>query len=63
MKVVVDPDMCQGHMRCIQYAPELFEIDDMGHASESADDVPSGREDAVWQAVANCPERAISVIE
>ncbi|MGQ0804771.1 MAG: cytochrome P450 [Actinomycetota bacterium] len=60
MRVHVDPEKCQGHNRCSALAPELFEIDDYGYASEVNDGaVPEGLEEKARLAVANCPEYAI----
>ena len=61
MKATVDPDRCQGHARCWEICPEVFDLDDEGHASVIVDVVPVGLEDKARQAVINCPERAISV--
>ncbi len=61
MRVSVDTDLCQGHARCWQICPEVFALDDEGHASVAVDAVPAGHEETVRQAVRNCPERAISV--
>lgn len=65
MQVVsVDPTKCQGHARCLAFAPDVFDFDDEGYAF-----VPEDRAqfeelpDPVKLAVANCPERAISVSE
>ena len=61
MKVTVDPDLCQGHARCWQICPEVFGLDDEGHAAVTTADVPADLADKVREAVRNCPERAISV--
>ncbi len=61
MKASVDPDRCQGHARCWEICPEVFDLDDEGHASVIVDVVPLELEDKARQAVVNCPERAISV--
>jgi ferredoxin len=61
MKASVDPDRCQGHARCWEICPEVFDLDDEGHASVIVDVVPLELEDKARQAVINCPERAISV--
>lgn len=61
MKVFVDDDRCQGHLRCSLLVPEMFEADEMGHASTTSDEVPAGLEDRVRQAAFNCPEKAIRV--
>ena len=61
MKVSVDPDLCQGHARCWQICPDVFGLDDEGHASVVGADVPAHLADKVREAVRNCPERAITV--
>jgi ferredoxin len=61
MKVSVDPDLCQGHARCWQICPDVFDLDDEGHASVVAADVPDDLAEKVREAVRNCPERAITV--
>ena len=61
MKVNVDPDRCEGHARCWEICPEVFSLDEVGHAVAVAGDVPAGLEPEVAKAVSNCPERAISV--
>ena len=44
MKVHVDSEKCQGHNRCYAIAPELFDVDDLGYATEIGDgSVPPGR--------------------
>ncbi len=64
MRVHVDTEKCQGHNRCYALAPDLFDIDDYGYASERGDGiVPADLEDKARLAVANCPEFAISVDE
>ena len=64
MKVHVDPDRCQGHGRCYDTAPELFVADDIGNSHEAGDGtVAPGLEQKARLAVANCPERAVSLTE
>jgi len=64
MKVKVDQEKCQGHNRCFVVAAEIFELDDYGYAHEVGDGtVPPGLEEKARLAVANCPERAISIEE
>jgi ferredoxin len=64
VRVHVDSEKCQGHNRCYAIAPELFDVDDLGYASEIGDGtVPSGMEEQARLAVANCPEQAIEVTE
>jgi ferredoxin len=61
MKVTVDPDLCQGHARCWEICPEVFSLDDVGHAAVAVGVVPAGLEPEVAKAVSNRPERAITV--
>jgi ferredoxin len=64
MKVHVDPEKCQGHNRCFAIAPELFDVDDYGYATEIGDGtVPPELEEKARLAVENCPEYAISIEE
>ena len=61
MKATVDPDRCRGHARCWDLCPEVFSLDDEGHAVVAVEDVPAELEDKARQAMANCPERAITL--
>jgi ferredoxin len=64
MRVVVDPDLCQGHARCALHAPAVFALtEDDGHAFVALDPVPAVHEDAARKAAIACPERAIAVVE
>lgn len=64
MKIRVDQEKCQGHNRCYAIAPELFDVDDYGTASELNDGiVPPELEDKARLAVANCPEFAVQIVE
>ena len=61
MQVAVDADACQGHARCWSLCPDVFGLDDEGHAVVQVEVVPARLEDKVRDAVGNCPERAISI--
>jgi ferredoxin len=62
MRIKVDSDKCEGHNRCYSIAPDLFEVDDYGYATEKGDGtVPPGQEDKARLAVDNCPEYAITI--
>jgi ferredoxin len=64
MKVFVDAEKCQGHNRCFAIAPELFDVDDLGNAFVIGDGaVPVELEAKARLAMANCPERAITIAE
>jgi ferredoxin len=61
LKVSIDFDKCQGHGRCFDVAPELFE-DDEGYGSVKGDgDVGPGLVEAAKSAVRQCPERAVAL--
>ena len=62
MKLTVDPWKCQSHMQCIATAPEILSYDeDHSYAVASVTDVPPEQEHAAREAVARCPERAITL--
>jgi ferredoxin len=64
MRISVDADKCQGHNRCSQLAPDLFDIDEFGYATaRNGGEVPAGQEEPANLAIANCPEYAIAVVE
>jgi len=44
MKVRIDAARCEGHGRCWDNAPELFDSDDSGRGVVIAEDVPPGLE-------------------
>jgi ferredoxin len=61
LKVAVDADRCEGHARCWQICPEVFSLDEEGHALVPVAEVPPEFEESARQAADNCPERAITV--
>jgi ferredoxin len=66
MRVEIDAEMCQGHGRCAVVCPELFDTDDSGYGfvrPEVPDALTADLVSLARQAVLNCPERAITLIE
>ena len=64
MRVHVDSEKCEGHNRCVALAPELFDSDDYGYAFVVGEgEVRPDQEEAARLAVANCPERAVTITE
>ncbi len=64
IRVRVDSSKCQGHNRCYALAPGLFKVDELGYSKERGDGVvPPELQEKARLAVANCPERAISIVE
>ena len=64
MRITYDRDVCQGHNRCYQLAPELFDVDDEGYAVLLVTgEVPAELEKKAQLCADNCPEFAIEVTE
>jgi ferredoxin len=64
MKVQISPERCQGHGRCYDLSPDLFSADDEGYGTVAGDGtVPGRQENQARLAAANCPERAIDLVE
>lgn len=64
MRVVIDPEACTGHGRCYSLAPEVFDCDDRGLGVVAVEgDLAEEHGKAARQAVANCPEQAISIVD
>ena len=61
MKVQVNPQVCDGFGVCVGLCPEVFELHDDGYSIVRVSEVPPELEDAVRQAVSQCPARAISL--
>ena len=40
MKVIVDHSLCEGHAKCMENAPEVFEVRDDDYSYPLMDDVP-----------------------
>lgn len=64
MKLLIDSGRCQGHGRCYYLAPELFGDDEEGYGQIlSTGVVPRDQEREARLAAANCPERAIDLLD
>ncbi len=63
MRIVVDPDLCEGHAQCCAVAPDVFKLDADYAMYLATDHVPEDQRDAVLTAVANCPRQALRVVE
>lgn len=60
MKVTVNDGLCRGHGVCVGLCPEVFTLTDWGYAEASTDEVPAELEAVVEEAIASCPEHAIT---
>ena len=63
MKIKVKQDLCCAAQLCIQVAPDLFRLDELGYNDSDGDIVPKCREDDARQGADSCPEGAISLEE
>lgn len=63
MKVRVDAEICAGFGVCLGLCPEIFRLHDDGYAVVLIGDVPPELEEAVRQAVNQCPSTAISLVD
>jgi ferredoxin len=62
--VVIDENLCTGHGRCYSLAPSVFEPDDRGQGVVTVPKIDDADLEAAAElAVANCPERAIRIVE
>lgn len=59
----VERGRCQGHGICVAVAPGLFDLDDVGKAIPQVDSVAVDERESLDEAVAMCPEKAISVVD
>ena len=64
MRIVVDPDFCQGHGACVSEAPEVFDIDpETNLVRVLVERIPETQRKAVEAAVKYCPTRALELVE
>jgi ferredoxin len=64
MRVRIDGQLCQGHGRCYDLAPDLFGEDEEGYGQVVGDGRPAAhRQGDARLAAANCPEQAIELLE
>ena len=64
MRAQISSDRCQGHGRCYDLASALFGEDEEGYGRVLSDGaVPPARERDARLAAANCPERAVELLE
>ena len=64
MKVVIDPELCQGQGRCFSIAPSIFDFDDLGNGVVIGDGTLDEQTiELARLAQANCPEHAIFIEE
>jgi len=63
MKIVVDYDLCEANARCMEVAPDLFQVDDEDNLNVLVESPGEDRRAALEEAVRLCPRQAISIQE
>jgi ferredoxin len=63
VRILVDPDLCQGHAMCEVEAPEVFSAPNGGPVDILISEPGPELHDAVTAAVKYCPTRALSIEE
>ena len=61
MRVIVDPDRCEGHARCVELAPEVFALNEDGYSEVILANPGEELRPKVERAVNLCPRQAISL--
>jgi len=61
MKAIVDHSLCEGHARCMDNAPEVFEVRDDDRSYTLIDVIPEELLAKVERAVQTCPRAAIKL--
>lgn len=62
-QVVVDFDLCESNARCMEVAPEVFEVRDDDFLYVLQERPPEELRANVEEAVRRCPKAAISIAE
>lgn len=59
MKVVIDHTLCEGHAKCMDLVPEVFEVRDDDRSYTLIDVIPAELTERVERVVKVCPRAAI----
>jgi ferredoxin len=63
MRIIVKRELCSGHARCWNTAPDIFQLDDAGYIDMNDFDVPPGQEELARKGARACPERALRIAD
>ena len=61
MRIIVDPDLCDGNAVCIEAAPETFEFGEDDKVFIPEPQLGSEDVERVLRVIKMCPRRALSV--
>ena len=62
MRIVADPDLCEGHAQCCALAPDVFKLDPEFSMYLAVDEVQEEQLPAVQAAVHSCPRQALTLV-
>lgn len=62
MKITIDHTLCEGHAKCMDALPEVFEVRDDDRSYVLLDVLPADLEERVERAAARCPRAAIQIV-
>ena len=62
-RVVVDFDLCESNARCMDAAPEVFEVRDDDFLYVLQDEPPDELRAKCEEAVRVCPKQAITIVD
>jgi len=62
-KIVVDYNRCESNARCMQVAPDVFQVRDDDKLYVLNEHPPESARDRVIKAVRVCPKQALSISE
>jgi ferredoxin len=60
-RVIADYDLCKSHGQCMLTAPEVFEVRDDGYMYILVEEIDESLRADCEQAVAGCPEQALTI--
>ncbi len=63
MKAIIDHTLCEGHAKCMDTVPEVFEVRDDDRSYTLVDVIPAELLERVERAVKICPRAAIRLVE
>jgi ferredoxin len=63
MRVVVDHNLCEGNGRCVEVAPQVFELRDDDQSYVLIENPEHNLRDKVQLAITLCPRQAIRLTE
>lgn len=63
MKVIVDHNLCEGNGRCVDVAPQVFELRDDDLSYVLVEHPPQTLHEKIKLAVRVCPRQAIRLVD